>query len=143
LLRVWTGNWVVFSIRSAAAWPFDPAAVPFRTRPLDEINSIGTEVDAAFQDGRVLWGEEFGKLKRPLKDCVGDFRLAWTKSNHAKDERVSDAQRENAWNETKGFLHASDENDGFAQRIRNAIEAIENYLAPHLGRVGAANDTVA
>jgi len=102
----------------------------------DEINSVGTEIDEAFREGHVLWGDKFAALKRPLKDCVGDLRLARSKAENSSQhrDRMTDEQVEKVWQETSPFLHASDTNDAFADRLRSAIKAIEKKLAPHLRR---------
>jgi hypothetical protein len=99
-----------------------------------EINSIGLEVDAAFREGNVLWGDKFVALKRPLKDCVGELHLAKREVERNSKYNLSDEQKEKVWNKTSPILNASDANDEYAVRLRKAIKAIEKSLSPHLRR---------
>lgn len=99
----------------------------------DAINSAAGEVNAAFNDARILFGERLAVVKRPLKECVDDFACAVSDSQRAR-QSDSDLAREQAWKRNKPLIHASDKRDAFAKRLHKAIRRVERKLGPHLGR---------
>jgi len=97
---------------------------------LSKLDEVGTECDVAFLEGRVLWGEDFFSLKKPLVDCVKRLRLSIRVIDGIRAGKVPKVRA----NEHEPIAHGVAENntDVFFQEVRSAVEPLEEYLKKYL-----------
>jgi hypothetical protein len=151
----WVRNPMILPGEMASAWKsaghppesFDPFK---RGADLDEAvyQARWREVVAAMSDleaeqleAEVLWGAEAKAAIWPLRQRVGELRVAlerWLrqKAESARSPHPMNKQEIEDWKELDHMVYgmSGDESDKFSQSVKSAVEGCEDLVRPHLAR---------
>lgn len=102
----------------------------------NRFDEVAAELDFAFLEGRVLWGDALVGLKAKLKECVVDLRLStrWLNEIEQKRKAMSEEQYEKLHAKHDPIVWTQGDDDPFTGKLHDAVTALENKLRPHLKR---------
>ena len=95
------------------------------------------EFETYVLEAQALWGSSIRKKTDELRQCVRELQVAVEAIINDKVQRGENFNTDKDFGKaTRSIAHASrsDENNGLNQKIRAAVEAIEDEVRPHLRR---------
>lgn len=101
-----------------------------------ELDKESDRADELFRRARTEWGPRIDELKSGIVGCTNLFRLATRRMEDARSGKMPDDYKDRNWEEFGDIagLHSDDESDDFSRQIRAAVDALEAFLAPKIGR---------
>lgn len=102
----------------------------------NRFEAVTDELDVAFREGRVLWGDALAESKAKLKDCVVNLRHSrqWLHEIERKRNQMSPEQYDKLRGKHERIVCEAGDDDDFSRSLHAAVAALENSLRPHLKR---------
>jgi hypothetical protein len=101
-----------------------------------ELDTQSNRADEFFRRARTEWGPRVDELKAALVVCTNEFRYATVRMEKTREGRISETYVEQTWNEFNevAYLHNDDDSDAFSRKLQSAVDELEAFLSPYLGR---------
>lgn len=106
------------------------------TPPLwEKLDGTCNDLDVAFAEARVLWGESTAQRKAAFKTCTTELDLAKLDVGElsAMSAAACEQMSEQIIKTSSPILHGK-AGDEFGMKVHSAVTSLEDYLRPHLQR---------
>lgn len=98
------------------------------------LDEYGSELDVAFLEGRVHWGDSFFKLKQPILDCANKWSLSKKQLERFCNRENPNPRDDQEYDRLSPIvnMNSDDGSDEFSKQIRAAVAGLEEFVRPHL-----------
>jgi hypothetical protein len=101
---------------------------------IKEMSRVGADLDDAFMDARVAWGERPVELKAKMVSLMIEFRVALRTMARIDEGKVPEKRLDELYDKHANIAESDYDNDEFECRFADVVREIERYIRPHLAR---------
>lgn len=100
------------------------------------LDAESSRADEFFRRARAEWGPRVDELKAAIVACTNQFRYATNQLEAARAGQIPESRLDANWKEHGHVagLHSNDDSDEFSVKLKTAVDNLEAFLAPILGR---------